>query len=149
MFNQLKVVDLMAPNEENISLPAESQAPAPKVGKHAADKTQLPKIAHDNLRIVEDADRGRFDMWQGEQFIGFAGYELKDDTMVFQHTLVDENFGRRGYARALVTLVLESARSRGWKVLPVCSYVLDYLERYPEYKDLVVDSVEGANGSDQ
>ncbi|MFC0581618.1 GNAT family N-acetyltransferase [Micrococcoides hystricis] len=137
----------MAPNEENISLPAENQAPAPKAGKNAADKSKLNKIAHDNLRIVEDADRGRFDLWQDDQFIGFAGYELKDNVMVFQHTLVDEKFGRRGYARAMVTLVLESARSRGWKVLPVCSYVLDYLERYPEYKDLVVSSPNAGSDS--
>lgn len=134
--------------EDNISLPADGHAPAPKAGKHAADKSALPKIAHDNLRVVEDADRGRFDLWQEDQFIGFAGYELNDDLMIFQHTIVDEKFGRRGYARALVTLVLESARSRGWKVLPVCSYVLDYLERYPEYKDLVVSTPHSAGSDD-
>lgn len=123
---------------EHFSLPADGQAPAPKRDAATTDKSSLPKIAHQNLRIVEDADRGRFDLWQEDQFIGFAGYELNDDVMVFQHTIVDEKFGRRGYARALVTLVLESARSRGWKVLPVCSYVVDYLSRYPEYNAIVV-----------
>ncbi|MFQ6712235.1 N-acetyltransferase, partial [Bordetella pertussis] len=31
---------------------------------------------------------------------------------------------------------LDTARQRGWKVVPQCSYAAVYLKRHPEYQDL-------------
>ncbi|APF41466.1 GNAT family N-acetyltransferase [Neomicrococcus aestuarii] len=100
--------------------------------------TPVQKIAHENLRLEHNEDRGRFDLWQGDQFIGFLGYHEEDGVVEVQHTIIDEKFGRKGYARALVTMVLEQLRTEGKKIIPQCSYVLDYLGRYPEYKDMVL-----------
>ena len=38
---------------------------------------------------------------------------------------------------ALTHHALETARARGWKVRPVCSYAVVYIERHPEYLPLV------------
>ena len=104
---------------------------------------QPPKIVHDGLRVERDTDRGRIELWQERQFIGFLGYaehSVGEDTVVeLQHTIVNEAFGRRGYARALVTLVLERLKAEGVRVIPECSYVQDYLERYPEYRSMVFE----------
>lgn len=103
-----------------------------------SSSSKVKKIAHENLRIEQNDDRGRYDLWQGDQFIGFMGYHVLDDGVVeIQHTIIDEKFGRQGYARALVTLVLDKLRGEGKKIFPQCSYTNDYLSRYPEYKDLV------------
>ncbi|MCY1158324.1 MAG: N-acetyltransferase [Citricoccus sp.] len=102
-----------------------------------------PKIVHDDLRVVRDPDRGRIELWQREQFIGFLGYTeqtVEDQTVVvLQHTIIDEAFGRRGYARALVTIVLERLKAEGFLIVPECSYVQDYLRRYPEYQPMVYE----------
>lgn len=98
---------------------------------------QPPKIVHDGLRLDHDADRGRFGLWQGPTFIGFLGYARESETVTLQHTIISEEFSRRGYARALVTLVLDRLRAEGAQIIPECSYVLDYLRRYPEYNDLI------------
>lgn len=103
-----------------------------------SNSTKVEKIAHENLRLEQDEDRERYDLWQGEQFIGFLGYHDDDDVVEIQHTIIAEQFGRQGYARALVTLVLDKLRSEGKKIIPQCSYVLDYVSRYPEYKDMVL-----------
>lgn len=102
---------------------------------------QVPKIVHDGLRVERDPDRGRVELWQDEQFIGFLGYTEhtvgEETVVVLQHTIIDEAFGRRGYARALVTIVLDRLRAEGNHIVPECSYVQDYLRRYPEYEPMV------------
>lgn len=98
---------------------------------------QPEKIAHEDLRLDHDPGRERFGLWQGPNFIGFLGYSRDGDVVTLQHTIISEEFGRRGYARALVTLVLDRLRAEGATIVPECSYVQDYLSRYPEYNDLV------------
>jgi len=106
----------------------------------SAHQPQQPveKIVHQGLRLDHEEDRGRYALWQGPTYVGFIGYHREDDVATIQHTIVNEEFGRRGYARALVTLVLDQLRSEGVKIVPECSYVQDYLRRYPEYQDMVV-----------
>lgn len=106
----------------------------------SANQPQQPveKIVHQGLRLDHDEDRGRFSLWHGSTYIGFIGYHREDDVVTIQHTIVNEEFGRRGYARALVTLVLDRLANEGAKIVPECSYVQDYLRRYPEYQDMVL-----------
>lgn len=95
------------------------------------------KIAHQGLRLDHDEDRGRYGLWHGATYIGFLGYSVEGEVATLQHTIINEEYGRHGYARALVTLVLEDMRARNLKIIPECSYVQDYLRRYPEYNDLL------------
>ena len=106
----------------------------------SANQPQQPveKIVHQGLRLDHDEDRGRFSLWHGSTYVGFIGYHREDDVVTIQHTIVNEEFGRRGYARALVTLVLDRLANEGVKIVPECSYVQDYLRRYPEYQGMAV-----------
>lgn len=63
-------------------------------------------------------------------------YQLQGDTMVIVHTGVPSPVGGCGIAAELTKFALESARSQGWKVRPVCSYAEVYMRRHPEYNDL-------------
>lgn len=93
-----------------------------------------------NLQLVINTDRDRYELWSGAEFIGLEGYELADDgIVVLQHTVIEEKYGRQGYARAMVTLILDDIREHGQKIRPLCTYVQSYLERFPEYNDLVAD----------
>ena len=103
------------------------------------------KIVHDNLRLVDVPAKDRFELHQdnpqtgGSTFIGFIGYRMADEdnrVYVLQHTIVAEEFGRQGYARALATLVLEQLKKQEQKFSNQCSYIEDYLRRYPEYTEL-------------
>lgn len=109
---------------------------------------QPEKIVHDNLRLVDAPAKDRFELHQdhpdtGETtFIGFIGYRIADDesnVYVLQHTIVAEEFGRQGYARALTTLVLEQLKQQEQKFINQCSYIEGYLRRYPEYLELVAN----------
>ena len=68
---------------------------------HQAHDKNVEKIAHQGLRLNHDADRGRYGLWHGSTFIGFLGYSLEGDVATLQHTIINEEYGRQGYAPTL------------------------------------------------
>ena len=64
-------------------------------------------------------------------------YSLRDGRMVIDHTGVPDAIGGRGIAGLLVKAALDLARARGWRVVPACSYSAAYVQRHPEYADLI------------
>jgi len=53
------------------------------------------------------------------------------------HTEVDAAFEGRGLGSELVRRMLDDIRSRSTKVLPVCPFVRAFVQRHPEYTDVV------------
>lgn len=66
-----------------------------------------------------------------------AAYQMEGDTIVFTHTHVPEEIEGRGVASKLIRAALDTARDRGLKVVPQCSFVRAYMERHPETRDLL------------
>ncbi|PPJ42588.1 MULTISPECIES: GNAT family N-acetyltransferase [unclassified Pseudoxanthomonas] len=64
-------------------------------------------------------------------------YSLRDGRMVINHTGVPNEIGGRGVAASLVKSALDHARAQGWRVVPACSYSAAYIERHPEYAELI------------
>ena len=53
------------------------------------------------------------------------------------HTEVLPAFSGQGHAATLARSALDDARARGLTVRPDCPYVASYIEKHPEYADLV------------
>ncbi|MFT3757204.1 MAG: GNAT family N-acetyltransferase [Pseudoxanthomonas sp.] len=64
-------------------------------------------------------------------------YRRHEGYMAIEHTIVPGAIGGRGIAGALVRAALEYARAQGLKVVPACSYAAQFIQRHPEYADLV------------
>lgn len=61
----------------------------------------------------------------------------QDGTLNLVHTEVDPALRGQGVGEALVRHALDAARSGGVKVIPTCPFVKKFVERHPEYRDLV------------
>lgn len=59
-----------------------------------------------------------------------------DGPMVIDHTGVPPEFEGRGIASKLVNAAIADARNQGFKITPVCSYVVAQFRRHPEWADL-------------
>jgi uncharacterized protein len=64
-------------------------------------------------------------------------YRITGGTITFTHTGVPRPLEGRGLAAKLVKFGLEYARAHNKKVASRCSYVDVYLQRHPEYQDLL------------
>lgn len=87
---------------------------------------------------VEDApERQRFEITVDGRLAGICEYHLSDDLISLTHIEVFDSYAGRGLAATLVRSVLDTCRSRGLRVEPLCPYVASYIERHSEYADLV------------
>lgn len=102
---------------------------------------ESPLIAQQHLRVELDSDQERFNLFDGQSYIGFLGFHRDGTVLDLQHTIVKEEFSRRGYARALVAIVLERVWGREEQIIPTCSYVVDFLSLHPQYAHLVAAPV--------
>ncbi|MBN8503501.1 MAG: N-acetyltransferase [Burkholderiales bacterium] len=64
-------------------------------------------------------------------------YRRVGDRVVFTHTGVPPALQGRGLAAELVMSGLQWARQEQLKVVPACSYVARYIDRHPQWQDLL------------
>ncbi|WP_119729179.1 GNAT family N-acetyltransferase [Thermomonospora amylolytica] len=69
---------------------------------------------------------------------GFADYRMRQGAVVFTHTEVDPEYEGQGIGGALARGALDDVRARGLKAVPLCPFIQGYIDRHPEYRDLVV-----------
>ena len=70
-------------------------------------------------------------------YIGYCEYEIKDNNWVITHTVVSPLYGGRGIAKQLVLRLVEEARKRNIKILPICSYAVKVLLN-KEFADILL-----------
>jgi predicted GNAT family acetyltransferase len=67
----------------------------------------------------------------------FTEYVLHNGAMVLPHTEVPPAFEGKGVASALAKAALGYARGHGLKVKPICPFIAGYIQKHPEWQDLV------------
>ncbi len=60
-----------------------------------------------------------------------------DGPMIIDHTGVPPEYEGRGIALQLVKASIADAREKGFKIRPVCPYVVVQFRRHPEWNDLL------------
>jgi hypothetical protein len=78
----------------------------------------------------------RFELDVGGQ-VAFAIYRPAPQAIIITHTETPRALRGRGIASELVKGALEIIRADGHKVIAGCGFVVDYLNKHPEYRDLV------------
>ena len=71
--------------------------------------------------------------------VAFVEYRRDDGLIVLTHTQVPEALSGKGVGSKLVRGVLDALRAEGAKVVPPCGFVAAFVERHPEYRDLLAD----------
>ncbi|AEF39004.1 GNAT family N-acetyltransferase [Hoyosella altamirensis] len=98
-----------------------------------------------SIEVLDNQSRSRYEIWVDGVLAGIEGYEIADDGVItLLHTIIDEDFSRQGYARAMVRGILDGMRARQQQLRPLCTYVQRFLTRFPEYQDLTAPLPEGA-----
>ncbi len=86
--------------------------------------------------VTDNAARHRFELVEQGQ-TAVADYRLQDGRMLITHVEAPQALRGTGAAGRLMAGVLQAARARGAKVVPLCPYAAAYIQRNPEYQDLL------------
>ena len=78
----------------------------------------------------------RFEL-DAEGEVAFASYRQTPQAIIITHTETPRALRGHGIASELVKGALDKIRADGHKVIAGCGFVVDYLRKHPEYRDLV------------
>jgi uncharacterized protein len=87
--------------------------------------------------VTNNAGLSRYEM-AVDGVTAFVIYARQADEITLIHTEVPKAMGGRGIGSALATGVLENIRNRGLRVVPECEFIAAFIQRHPEFADLVV-----------
>jgi predicted GNAT family acetyltransferase len=89
-----------------------------------------------NTDVVHNQDNNRFEVDLGSDKAVLV-YMIKEGFFILLHTEVPPAFEGRGIAGRMAKAALEYAKKEGYKVMSYCSYTTMYIQRHPEYKEMM------------
>jgi NAD+ kinase len=93
--------------------------------------------------VVDSFERQRYEILLGGEVAGVLHYRRHGGEIELMHTEVEQSFSGQGLAGRLASAALEDARSRATPVMVSCPFVTGYLDRHPEYADLLTEPPRG------
>lgn len=87
--------------------------------------------------VVPNDAAGRYEIWVDGELAGFTQFRVDGAVATFPHTEISPDYEGRGLATTLIRAALDDMRSRGFTVVPRCPFVRAFIEKHPEYQDLV------------
>jgi uncharacterized protein len=96
-------------------------------------------VPNERVTIADRHDRRRYEIELDGELVGMLTYKLDAAAGVIthRHTEIDPASGGQGLGSQLVRFALDDARARGFAVRPLCPFVAAFIDRHPEYSDLV------------
>lgn len=88
-------------------------------------------------QVTHNADKDRYEIHVDGILAGFTQAFEGGDVVTFPHTVVFDQFEGQGLASQLVTGALDDIRVRGKKIIATCPYVARFVEKHPDYQDLL------------
>lgn len=99
----------------------------------------MPDSPQDTLSVADHPERMRYEVHVADKLAGFTQYQRHGSQIVFTHTEIDDAFEGQGLGGKLAKGALDDARSRGLRVVAQCEFIAGWIERHPDYVDLVDD----------
>lgn len=96
--------------------------------------------------VLNDAEHGRWIAGLGDEAIAELSYRCVGGRVVLLTTWVDPAYRNNLVATELVSRVLDEIRESGKKITVICPVVGEFIDRNPEYADLI-DKVHPGAGA--
>ncbi|OAE98597.1 acetyltransferase [Bradyrhizobium centrolobii] len=86
--------------------------------------------------VINNKAHNRYEL-AVEGHLAATYYKLDGDVITFVHTEVPSELGGKGSGSKLVKGALDPVRAAGLKVIAQCPFVKAWIEKHPDYADLV------------
>jgi len=88
------------------------------------------------LPLVVNSDKNQFEMVI-DGVTARIEFQQMDEKMALTHTEVPRELEGRGVATAIIEKTLVYLEENGLKLIPLCPFVIAYLEKHPEWKRIL------------
>jgi predicted GNAT family acetyltransferase len=102
------------------------------------DRQQIVMRANDMAEVTDNTAASRYEMAIDGK-LAFVAYRRREGVLSLDHAEVPRELEGRGIGSALVGATLDAIRAQGLKVIPRCPFIAAFIERKPEYQDMVAD----------
>ena len=90
--------------------------------------------------MVNVPDKGRFEGRNADgELVGVTEYREVGDIYFFNHTEVEPAFEGQGVGSTVIKSALDEVRSQGKTIVPRCPFVFGFIQKHPEYEDIVTN----------
>ncbi len=86
--------------------------------------------------VVDNKAHHRFEL-AVDGHLATALYAVSDGVITFIHTVVPPELGGKGVGSKLIRGALDQVRAGGLKVIAQCPFVKAFIDRHPDYQDLL------------
>lgn len=87
--------------------------------------------------VIEVPESNRYELRLGDEVAGLVTYVDADGVRDLQHTEIEPDHEGEGLGSTLAAGVLDDVRAKGLKVKPSCPFIKGWIEKHPDYGDLV------------
>jgi predicted GNAT family acetyltransferase len=89
------------------------------------------------VQVADNPAKRRYEAVVNGEVAGYVFYQQREGELVLIHTEVAEQFEGQGIGSRLAAGTLDDIRARGLRLKPICPFIAGYIERHPEYAELV------------
>jgi predicted GNAT family acetyltransferase len=95
-----------------------------------------PVTDHDR-QVRDNTEQSRYELHVDGELTGFARYVRRGGRAYFVHTEINPAHEGEGLGSALARGALDAQRGLGEPVVPLCPFIRSYIERHPDFADVV------------
>ena len=89
------------------------------------------------IAISNNVAESRYEIRVGDVVAGFAAYHLRPGRITFTHTEIADEFEGQGIGSGIARGALDQTRADGLRVIATCPFIKGWIEKHPEYADLL------------
>jgi predicted GNAT family acetyltransferase len=89
------------------------------------------------MDLANNAAQHRYEIADAGQVLGHADYRESAGVITFTHTEIDPSQEGKGLGSQLAKFALDDVRSRKLRVVARCKFIAAWIQRHPEYQDLL------------
>jgi predicted GNAT family acetyltransferase len=93
------------------------------------------------FELIDNVEKKRYEFHIGTE-VPRVEYIKALDKIYLTHTEVPPSMAGRGIGSKLIGAVLADIKDKGLTLVPLCPFVALYLQRNPEWKQLVLKGIE-------
>jgi predicted GNAT family acetyltransferase len=94
----------------------------------------------DDAGVADVPEASRYELRVDGRLVGLLAYRRRENRIALTHAEVSEACEGRGFGSKLAATALDDARRQGLEVLPLCPFVAWYVDRHPQYAELVASA---------